>query len=242
MGRRFLSAPDIPVLSSPPDNPSEGSVYWDLTSATLRIYRGGTWVTVGPTTGGGNSGPPMDLPGLPRPGPLPGDSNPVVPFVVGSAASTTLANSTNVARWIPWAVRAPLRITSVSIAVTTAATGTAQIGIYDSSPTRPYAPTTRLYLITGIDTGTTGTKTTSGLAWDLQPGLYWFAVWTSAGPTLRAIALNNLFALSVVMSSTGVNTSYTTTITGGLPDPAPTSGYTAVAAAYPAIGVLYTLL
>lgn len=82
----------------------------------------------------------------------------------------------------------------------------------------------------------------SGLQWNLQPGIYWFAVWTSANATLRAIPIGNLFALSVVMSGTAVVTHYYITLTGGLPDPAPTSGLISTNAAYPAIGVLYTLL
>lgn len=217
-------------------------MYWDDASGTLRVYKGGSWVVVGPTAGAGNSSFLSALPGLPRPGPLPGDGNPVVPFIVGSAASTTLANGTNNARLIPWAVYAPIRITSVSIAVTTASAGTAQVGIYAASATQPFAPTSRLYVVTGIDTGSTGVKTVSGLQWDLQPGIYWFAVWTSANATLRAIALGNLFALSAVMSGTAVVTHYYFTPTGGLPDPAPTSGFIAANTAYPAIGVLYTLL
>lgn len=227
----------------PPSDLLEGEPAVNLADGRLWVGLGnGQAVELGGGGGGSGSSLLFALPGLPRPGPLPGDNNPVVPFIIGSAASTTLANGTNNARFIPWAVYVPIRITSVSIAVTQSSAGTAQVGVYASSSSQPFAPTSRLYVVTGIDTGSTGVKTVSGLEWNLQPGIYWFAVWTSANPTLRAIPIGNLFALSVVISGTAVVNHYYFTSTGGLPNPAPTSGFISTNAAYPAIGVLYTLL
>lgn len=122
----------------PPSDLLEGEPAVNLADRRLWVGLGnGQAVELG---GGGGNAFLSALPGLPRPGPLAGDTNPVVPFAIGSTASTTLANGTNTARLIPWAVYVPIRITSVSIAVTTASAGTAQVGIYASSPSQPFAP------------------------------------------------------------------------------------------------------
>lgn len=187
----------------------------------------------------------VDLPGLPRPGPLTGDTNLVIPFSVASTALTTLTTSPNLGRFIPFAVRKAIRITRVSISVSTAASGTASIAIYQSNPSASgFPPTNRLYLASGLSTGTTGVVSATGLAWNLQPGIYWLAVWTSAGPGLRAVPVGNLHPISTDIAGNNASVNHYTVsgLTGGLPTTAPTSGYTASNAAFPAVGVLYTVL
>lgn len=186
----------------------------------------------------------VDLPGLPRPGPLTGDPNPVIPFSKGTTALTTLATSSNFGRFIPFAVRKAIRITVVSISVSAAASGIADVAIYQSNPSASgFPPTNRLYLAGGLNTGIAGVVSATGLAWDLQPGIYWLAVWTSASPTLQAVPPANLHPIStnIAGNNTSVN-HYAVSLIGGLPTTAPTSGYTSSATAFPAVGVLYTVL
>lgn len=187
----------------------------------------------------------VDLPGLPRPGPLSGDTNLVIPFSKACTSLTTVTTSANVGRFIPFAVRKAIRINAVSINVSTAASGTADIAIYQSDPSASgFPPTNRLYLVSGLSTGAAGTVSASGLAWDLQPGIYWLAVWTSANPVLRAVPVGNLHPISTNISSNvpSANHYVVSSLTGGLPATAPTSGYIASTAPFPAVGVLYTML
>lgn len=186
----------------------------------------------------------VDLPGLPRPGPLTGDTNLVIPFSKGSMELTMMATSSNLGRFIPFAVRKAIRITRVGISVSVTAAGTAAVAIYQSNPSASgFPPTNRLYLASGLDTGIPGVVSVRGLAWDLQPGIYWLAVWTSASPTLRAVPVGNLHPISTnVMSNFASVNHYTVSLTGGLPAIAPTSGYNASNSAFPVVGVLYTLL
>lgn len=244
MGRKYLSPLNLLRLSSPPSNPEDGDMYFDTSSGTLRIYSGGAWRNIGPSAGGGSGSgsPDLALPGLPRPA-IPGNTHYVIPYAVGSLALTTLAATSNAARFYPFAIYQRVRITSVAINVSTAGAGQAHVGIYSSNPANRYAPSNRLYLSSNMDTDTTGTKVVSGLNWTLDPGIYWIALWTSGTPTLRAVAIGNMFHLSVNIAGNNASNSgaIATGLTAGLPDPAP-SAYTASNTAQFAIGVQYDIL
>ena len=40
--------PEIPVADRPPQNPSPGDLYLDVTTDEIRVFRDGTWVSIGP--------------------------------------------------------------------------------------------------------------------------------------------------------------------------------------------------
>jgi len=184
--------------------------------------------------------PKTHLPKLPRPGPLSGDNNRVIPHATASAALTTLASTANQVRIIPIEVVTTVVITLVSINISTASAGTASIGIYSSRQRYPFQPTNLLYQVTGLNTGATGTVSSTSLSWELTPGIYWLAIWTSSTPTLRVVPVGNLAPISTNIAGNNASvTSYAFSSTTGLPASAP-STFTPQNTAFPAIGILYT--
>jgi hypothetical protein len=159
-----------------------------------------------------------------------------VPYAVGATAATTLALTASRTYWIPFVVTRKVSITALAINVTTASTGTHYVGIYGSD--NLWQPTGAPLVSASFDTGTTGVKTAS-VSLTLSPGVYWVC-WatssTSSNATVRAIALAACATLGLANLGTANTTCYYTSGTT-LPNPAPTSGYTALTgSALPAVG------
>jgi len=170
----------------------------------------------------------------PRP---PGITEYQVPYAVGSTAATTLALTANRIYWIPFAVPRKVSITQLAINVTTASAGTHYIGIYASN--YYWQPTGTPLVRASFNTGSTGVKT-ANISLILQPDVYWFAWVAGSGATVRAVALAACASLGLSNLGTA-NTTYYYTSGSTLPDPAPTSGYTAATgSAVPAIGVVFS--
>jgi urease alpha subunit len=84
-------------------------------------------------------------------------------------------------------------LTGLRISVTTAATGTASIGIYSNTQISGNdIPNALLTSVTGLSTGATG-DVTGTLSYTLQVGtLYWACLIASAAATVRAMAVGSI--------------------------------------------------
>lgn len=238
MPKPFLSTLQLPSLGTAPSTGSAGELFWDSTNRRLLAYDGVSWVSIGP-----DSVARVDFSLL---GKVPIFAQPtgsyVIPFAVNGTALTTLALTANQIRAVPFVVSRAVRITTIAINVSTAATGTTvTVGIYASTSSTGL-PSSRLYLSPGLDSATTGTKTAT-LTLDLSPGIYWIAVWSAGAPTLRAVPAGALAPLAGhnIGSNNAANNQLTLTTTSGLTDPFP-SGAAWAAGSMPAVGVLYTIL
>lgn len=96
------------------------------------------------------------------------------------AASVTVAAGT--CYFVPFTIGQSLTLSLFGIAVTAAASGTAEIAIYDDDGTNG-RPLTRLVRVSGLDTSTTGVKSAS-ISLSLTPGIYWAALRCTAAPSL----------------------------------------------------------
>lgn len=145
------------------------------------------------------------------------------PYITNSTALTTLALTASRIYFIPFIVPARVTVTGLAINVTTAAAGTAQVGIYDSANFRPNS---LLGSVTNLDTGTTGVKS-GNVNVPLIPGrLYWVALATSAAATVRAGAVGGV---QTIMGINITGTAYTTHYFASgstLPNPAPATALT----------------
>jgi hypothetical protein len=157
---------------------------------------------------------------------------------VNGTALTTLAVTAARQYWIPLVVPRNVTLTGLRISVTTAATGTASIGIYDNAVVSGNdAPGSLLASVTGLDTGTTGDKTGS-ISYTLKAGtLYWASVICSGTPTLRALAVGSIQpALGRQVGGTAmISHLYASGSGSTLANPAPTTltaGTTAIPAIY----------
>ena len=112
---------------------------------------------------------------------------------IGGTALTTLALTASRLHFILFTVPRPVQLTGLRISVTTAATGTAAIGIYGNTKVAGEdAPGNLLASATGLDTGTTGDKT-GAVSYTLSPGMiYWACTIASAAATLRALAVASI--------------------------------------------------
>ena len=113
------------------------------------------------------------------------------PKIVGDVASTTLTTTVFTSQrlsFVPFTVPRQVELTGLRISITTAATGTASIGIYSNTQVSgDDAPGDLLAGVTGLDTSTTGDKTGT-LSYALNPGtIYWACLITSANPAGRAV-------------------------------------------------------
>jgi len=155
---------------------------------------------------------------------------------------TALATATltaNVLRAMPFIVEKTTTIDQMAINVTTAAAGLARIGIYrDNGNNYPGALVVET---TQIDTGTTGVKTaTGGLPVTLEPGLYWLAIVTNAGPVIRGFAVGSTVPVLGYTSSLGTAASFGWSVSytyGALPTTFTSGGAVITAAPLPAIFV-----
>lgn len=131
------------------------------------------------------------------------------PKIVGDVNGTALTTQALTAArqyFVPFTVPRKTTLTGLRLSVTTAATGTASIGIYGNAQVAGNdAPGSLLASVTGLNTGSTGDKTGS-LAYSLLPGtLYWASLIASAAATLRALAVASIqAALGRQANNTGV--------------------------------------
>ncbi len=145
-----------------------------------------------------------------------------VPYATNATAFTTLTLTANRIYYIPFVPQINVTITSLAVEVTTAATGTGQIGIYDTSNYRPNS----LLGSVNIDTGTTGVKSGS-VSINLQAGqLYWLALICGGTPTIRAVAVASVQSImGIAAGVTAWNTHYNESGSGGtLPSTAGANG------------------
>lgn len=168
----------------------------------------------------------------------PGINDYIIPYVIGSTALTTLTLTSNRIYWIPFVVKNPANITEIAINVTTASTGFHHIGIYNvNNLLQP----NQLIFSTTFNAGTTGIKVyvfTTPL--NLQRGIYWFAWWAGSRATVRAVPVASCKSFGSPSLGTINITGWYTSSTTGLPQIAPTTGYTNYTSNLPAIGVKYS--
>jgi hypothetical protein len=119
-------------------------------------------------------------------------TNPRIVGDVNCTALTTLALTASRLYFIPLVVPRSVTLVSLGVSVTTAATGTASIGIYNNAIVNGNdAPVALLTSVTGLNTGSTGDKYGS-LSYTLQARtLYWACLIASAAATIRALAVGS---------------------------------------------------
>jgi hypothetical protein len=166
----------------------------------------------------------------------PGDTN---YWIAGLLNATTLTTKsiTGGSRtyWWPFVVTRKITIQTVAINVTASATATVSIGVY-SSTAQGY-PNALLQSATVSYSAESGVKTAS-FSITLNPGLYWLAMRSSAGITVRAIPVGACMALRTPSLGTASVTDYCTS-DSALPAQAPSSGYTAeTGQPVPAVGFI----
>lgn len=204
----LLALPQMPVLTALPSAGKAGRLAYY--AGTLWIDDGAGWTPVG-------NGDALTL------------RRSATPSIAGDRAGTaltTVALSASRQYFVPFAPRRQMTLTGLRIGVTTAATGTASVGIYGNTVVGgDDAPGALLASATGLDTGTTGDKTGS-LSLTLSPGnIYWASVIGSAAATVRALAVAS--AQTTLGRTVGGTTVVSHLFAAGsgstLPDPAPTS-------------------
>jgi hypothetical protein len=112
----------------------------------------------------------------------------------------------------------------LGVYVTTAASGTASIGIYSNTVVNNNdTPGSLLTSVTGINVGLTGDRSGS-INYTLQAGtLYWACLIVSSNPTIRGLATTSR-GVDLGRSGTTINSCFLANGSGAtLPDPAPTS-------------------
>lgn len=112
---------------------------------------------------------------------------------VGGTALTTLSLTAARQYFVPFTVPRTLQLTGLRISITTAASGTASVGIYDNTKIGgDDAPGALLASATGLNTGSTGNKD-GALSLTLNPGqIYWASLIASAAATLRSLAVGSV--------------------------------------------------
>jgi len=118
------------------------------------------------------------------------------PTIVGDAngtALTTQALTSGRQYFLPLTVPRKVMLAGLRLSVTTAASGTAAIGLYaNAQVSGDDAPGALLASVTGLSTASTGDKTGS-LNFALLPGtLYWMSLIASAAATVRALAVGGI--------------------------------------------------
>jgi hypothetical protein len=160
---------------------------------------------------------------------------------VNGTALTTLTLTASRQYFIPLVVPRNVTLTGLRISVTTAATGTASVGIYGNTVVSGSdTPGSLLASATGLDTGTVGDKTGS-LSYALQAGtLYWVSMIANAAAVVRALAVaSQQTALGRVANSASV-VSHLYVAGGGATLPA-TASTTLTAAAGVATPAIYLI-
>ncbi len=137
-----------------------------------------------------------------------------IPYATNCTALTTITLTASRIYYIPFVPPLNIQVTNLAIEVTTAATGTGQIGIYTSNNYRPSTLITES--VVSIDTGTTGVKSGT-ISVNLNAGqLYWLALINSGGATIRAVAVGGVQPiLGIATGGTAWNTHYFQAGSGG---------------------------
>lgn len=137
--------------------------------------------------------------------------------------ATLTAFSTTYTRYMPFIPLRNVKVTGLGFEVITAASVTAQLGIYDSRNYRPY---NRIGLVTGLSGGAAGFKSGSVSVKLKALKLYWLAIAVTGALTVRAIPRSALITLLGIRETmTDYHTHYYQIATS-LPDVAnPTTAY-----------------
>lgn len=156
---------------------------------------------------------------------------------INCTALTTLALTANRVYYMPFLPPRKIKITSIAVYVSTAATSTTKVGIYSDNNYRPYQKLVEV----SLDTSSTGLKPASTTIIINSKTRYWFALASTGTPTLRSIAVGGILPiLGIVATGTAFTSHYYQSTTGGaLPDTANPS--TAGTGTIPAIFVTFTL-
>ena len=118
----------------------------------------------------------------------------------GAAAATTLAAAANRLDVMPFTVWKDLTIDQIGIAVSTGATGNANVVIYESDPTTGW-PSNRIYVSANLSTASIAYVQVA-YSYTFRKGVrYWIGVHTSAAPSLRSIPIANLHNLGIAGST-----------------------------------------
>jgi hypothetical protein len=164
-------------------------------------------------------------------------ANPKIAGDIGGTALSTITMTASRQYWIPLVSACKIDLTGLRISVTTAATGTASVGLYSNRiVSGSDEPNQLLASATGLDTGTTGDKTGT-VSYTLQPGtLYWASVICAAAAVLRALAVGSVQpALGRTVNNTTMITHLYVAGSGStLANPAPAT-FTAATGVAPAI-------
>ncbi len=215
-----------------------------LTPDTLYLVRAGAGFDLYVSDATGSIAYPVNAPTAVAAPQITYPKRSATPKIVGDVAGTaltTLALTASRQYFIPFVVPRDVNLTGLRISVTTAATGTASIGIYGNVVVSgDDAPGDLLASVTNLNTGSTGDKTGS-LSYTLQAGvLYWASLISSAAATVRALAVaSQQTALGRTANNTTV-ISYLFVAGSGstLPTTAPTALSVASGAVTPAIYLL----
>jgi len=164
-----------------------------LTPDTLYLVRAGAGFDLYVSDATGSIAYPVNAPTAVAAPQITYPKRSATPKIVGDVAGTaltTLALTASRQYFIPFVVPRDVNLTELRISVTTAATGTASIGIYGNVVVSgDDAPGDLLASVTNLNTGSTGDKTGS-LSYTLQAGvLYWASLISSAAATVRALAV-----------------------------------------------------
>lgn len=140
-------------------------------------------------TSGGDSLPPYLGVAYPK-----RTATPKIVGDIGGAALTTLALTPARQYFVPLVVPRKVVLIGLRISVTTASSGTANIGVYGNTQVGGNdAPGSLLAAISAtLDTATAGDKNGS-ISFTLVPGvLYWVSLIASAAATVRALAVSSI--------------------------------------------------
>ena len=127
-------------------------------------------------------------------------------YAVGATALTTIALTASRVYYFPFVPIKAMNITEFGVNVTAAASGTINVGVYDSNAN--YRPKDKIYEIANyFDSGTTGYKSQSANLSLNANTLYWLAIIGSAAATVRGVAVAGLYTnLGISASSTSFYT------------------------------------
>jgi hypothetical protein len=210
-----------------------------LAPDTLYLVRTGSGFDLYVSDATGSIAYPVNAPAAPAQIAYPKRS--ATPKIVGDVngtALTALALTASRQYFIPLVVPRNVKLTGLRISVTTAATGTASIGIYGNTVVNgDDAPGSLLATTPGLDTGTTGDKTGSVGQTLLAGTLYWASMIASAAATVRALAVaSQQTSLGRTANNTTVISHLYAAGSGStLPSTAPTTLTAAAGVATPAI-------
>jgi len=169
-GAKTFSAPVVlSGLATDPASPSNGSIWYNATTAQLKAQVGGSAKVV--QTG-------QDIPWL-----IPASGECMSPTLASHSANTAAAPSANQIRLFPFTARADTAITGLALIVTTgAAASLAKCVVYDSDANG--RPNALLAETADMDCTTAGTKT-AAVALTLRRGqTYWLGIRTNGTAAL----------------------------------------------------------